>query len=225
MHLIVNTTTDPGAYPAKVSFVYTDNSGSNFVDDQVITLLVYQRPQVEMGFYIPPSPLFAGQMGSLPLQLVNTGRSTVVFGNFSVRAEGAEMTNNAIFVGALESGGFFPLDAMAMPFEPGTLELLLSVNYTDDFNQPAVITQTLEIEVLESIPFDPMDPGMEMPGEGIDGGEFPMNGGAAPSSTRRCSARASCASGLTPTRVVPRPARHQRALDRHGRPPPAYALA
>lgn len=176
--LIVNTTTKPGAYPVKVSFVYTDNSGANFVDDQVITLLVYQRPQVEMGFYTQPPPLFAGQMGSLPLQLVNTGRETVVFGNFTVEAEGVELSNNAVFIGALESGGFFPLDAMVMPFEPGPLELTLSVNYTDDFRQPAVISDTLEIEVMEAIPMEPMDP--NMPGGGIDGGEFPPDGGEFP---------------------------------------------
>ena len=105
--LIVNTSTKPGAYPVKVSFVFTDNNGANYVDDQVITLLVYQQPQVEMGFYTAPPPLFAGQQGSLPLQLVNTGRNSVVFGNFSVWAEGAELSNNAIFVGALEPGAGF----------------------------------------------------------------------------------------------------------------------
>ncbi len=178
--LIVNTTTKPGAYPVKVSFVYTDNSGVNFVDDQVITLLVYQRPQVELGFYMQPPPLFAGEPGSLPLQLVNTGRETVVFGNFSVAAEGAELMNNAIFVGALESGGFFPLDAMVVPLEPGTLELTLQVNYTDDFRQPAVISDTVEIEVMEPIPMEPMEPGQMPDGGidgGIDGGEFPVDGG------------------------------------------------
>lgn len=177
--LIVNTTTKPGAYPVKVSFTYTDDKGANYVDDQVITLLVYQTPQVEMGFYTSPPALFAGQPGGLPLQLVNTGRNSVIFGNFSVAAENAELINNAIFVGALEPGGFFPLDAMITPFEAGPLELLLSVNYTDDFNNPAVITETLTVEVMEAMPMEPMDPGMggEM-GDGA-GGEFPMDGGNA----------------------------------------------
>ena len=153
--LIVNTTTKPGAYPVKVSFVYTDNNGVSYTDDQVITLLVFQQPQVEMNFYTSQPTLFAGEPGGLPLQLVNTGRNAVVFGNFTVNAENAELTNNAIFVGALEPGGFFPLDAFITPFEPGPLDLQLSVSYTDDFNRPAVITDTLTIEVLEAIPVDP----------------------------------------------------------------------
>jgi hypothetical protein len=177
LQLIVNTTTKAGAYPVKVSFVYTDEKGVNYVDDQVITLLVYQSPQVEMGFYTQPPPLFAGQPGGLPLQLVNTGRNSVVFGNFSVSAEGVELVNNAIFVGALEPGGFFPLDAMITPFEAGPLELLLSVNYTDDFSRPALITETLSIEVMEAIPMEPLGPdGMPIEGgEGIEGGEFPVD--------------------------------------------------
>jgi uncharacterized repeat protein (TIGR01451 family) len=176
--LIVNTTTEPGAYPVKVSFVYTDNTGASYVDDQVITLLVFQTPQVEMGFYTQAPPLFAGQQGSLPLQLVNTGRNSVVFGNFSVNAEEAELFNNAIFVGALEPGGFFPLDALITPFEAGPLDLELRVNYTDDFGQPAVITQTLPVEVLEGAPIEevPLGP-VGLPIEGVDDGEFPVEGG------------------------------------------------
>lgn len=170
--LIVNTTTKPGAYPVKVSFAYTDETGSSYVDDQVITLLVYQQPQVEMGFYTPPPPFFAGQPGGLPLQLVNIGRSSTVFGNFSVTAPNSELTNNVIFVGALEPGGFFPLDAMIVPFEAGPLELELSVTYTDDFNQPAVITDTVTIDVMEAEVMEPFEPGME-PGDGINGEQQP----------------------------------------------------
>ncbi|HRN68605.1 MAG TPA: IPT/TIG domain-containing protein [Promineifilum sp.] len=176
LQLIVNTTTKAGAYPLKVSFVYTDDKGANYVDDQVITLLVYQSPQVEMGFYTQPPPLFAGQPGGLPLQLVNTGRNSTIFGNFTVTAENTELANNAIFVGALEPGGFFPLDAMITPFEPGPLELLLSVSYTDDFSRPAVITQTLSIDVMESMPIEepPLGPdGLPIEDGGAGGGEFP----------------------------------------------------
>ena len=53
------------------------------------------------------------------------------------------------------------------------------MNYTDDFSRPAVITQTLTVDVMEEIPiepFDPAAPGQE--GEGAAGGEFPADGGA-----------------------------------------------
>ncbi len=174
--LIVNTTTKPGAYPIKVSFVYTDNTGVSFTDDQIITLLVFQQPQVEMNFYTTPPTLFAGETGGLPLQLVNSGRNAVVFGNFRVTAENAELVNNAIFVGSLEPGGFFPLDAVITPFEAGPLDLELSVNYTDDFNQPAVITETLTIDVQEAIAVEPVGPELGPDGLPIDG-EVPVDEG------------------------------------------------
>lgn len=162
--LIVNATTKPGAYPVKVSFVYTDDQNVSFVDDQVVTLLVYQRPLVTFNFYSPVQPLFVGQPGPLPLQLVNAGKITAVLGNFTVNANGATFDNNTVFVGNVEPGGFFPFDATVYPEQPGQLELLLSVSYTDDFNQPQVISQTLTVEVLESfIPEEPLEPVPEEP--------------------------------------------------------------
>ncbi|MCB8976891.1 MAG: IPT/TIG domain-containing protein [Ardenticatenaceae bacterium] len=159
MALIVNAATEPGAYPVKVSFVYTDERNNSYEDDQVITLLVYKRPSVDMNFYTPVFDFFVGQPGSLPLQLVNSGRSTAVFGNFSVTAEGATFENNSFFVGTLDPGGFFPLDAIIYPEMAGPLDLLLSVNYTDDFNQPQVLTQTLTINVVEAFfPEEPFEP-------------------------------------------------------------------
>ncbi len=184
--LIVNATTEAGAYPLQVSFVYSDENGASYTDDQVITLLVYSQPLVDINFYTEPPPLFAGQPGSLPLQLINIGNDTAVFGNFSVTAENAEFTNNTIFVGALDPGGFFPLDAQITPFQPGPLELIASVGYTDDFNQPQTITRTLSVEVMEEMIIEPpIEGGEGFPGEGFppDGGGFPgpvdggVNGG------------------------------------------------
>jgi len=73
--LIVNASTKPGAYTLKLSFAYTDDKNSSFTDDQVGTLLVYQPPLLDLSFYRDPGPLFAGQPNSLPLQVVNLGRS------------------------------------------------------------------------------------------------------------------------------------------------------
>lgn len=154
MALIVNAATEPGAYPVKVTFVYTDQRNNSYEDDQVITLLVYKRPSVEMNFYSPVFDFFVGQPGSLPLQLVNSGKSSAVFGNFSVTAEGATFENNSFFVGTLDPGGFFPLDAVIYPEIAGPLDLVLSVNYTDDFNQPQVLSKTLTVNVIDAPIFE-----------------------------------------------------------------------
>ena len=55
--LIVNVSATPGAYPFKISFVYNNEEGERVVDDQVITLLVYSLPKIEIGFYRDPGAL------------------------------------------------------------------------------------------------------------------------------------------------------------------------
>jgi len=149
LRLIVNTNTAPGAYPVKFSFVYTDSKGNRLVDDQVITLLVYSLPQVEVGYYRDPGMVFANQMTSLPLQVTNLGRKTAVLGNMKVMADNSDVTNNVGLVGTLEPGGYFTLDVNLMPYAPGPLEVNVVINYTDDFNQPRMVEQTLVIDVID----------------------------------------------------------------------------
>jgi hypothetical protein len=153
-HLIVNASTKPGAYPLKVSFVYSDDLNGSFVDDQVITLLVYKQPSVAFNFYAPAPVAFAGEPVPLPLQIVNTGSQSAILGTFTVTAENATLENNSAFVGALEPGGYFPLDALLIANEPGTLELQLTIEFTDDFNQPQTITRILTVEVMEGFVFE-----------------------------------------------------------------------
>lgn len=72
--LVVNVTASPGAYSLKLSFVYTDVKGNRLVDDQIITLLVYSLPQVEVSFYRDPGMFSAGMENMLPLQVTNLGK-------------------------------------------------------------------------------------------------------------------------------------------------------
>jgi hypothetical protein len=148
--LIVNVSTNPGAYPMRISFVYVDENNHPYVDEQVITLLVYRLPKVEFNFYRDPGSLFSGQINILPLQIVNLGRNSVILGNMQINTLGGQLSNNVILIGTLETGGYFTLDANFIPDTPGTYELDVSVDYLDDFNQSQVISQTLTVEVLDS---------------------------------------------------------------------------
>jgi len=156
-HLIVNTTANPGAYPLKVSFVYKDDGGASYTDDQVVTLLIYSPPVIEISFYQPADLFFVGQPGVLPLQVVNLDRKSVVLGRMQASAEAGELTNNVLPIGLLDAGGYFTLDAVYIPVAAGPAEITVTVDYLDDFNQPQRITQALPIEVME-------------PGEGMEGG-------------------------------------------------------
>lgn len=173
--LIVNTTANPGAYPLKVSFTYKDDGGRPYTDDQVITLLIYVPPVIEISFYQPPELFFVGQPGMLPLQVVNLDRKSTVLGRMQVSAETGELTNNVLPIGLLDAGGYFTLDAMYVPAQAGTVDLTVTVDYLDDFNQPQRISQVLPIEVREpeegmggepggggaEIPIGPIEPAPE----------------------------------------------------------------
>jgi len=163
--LVVNVTAAPGAYTLKLSFVYTDEKGNRLVDDQVITLLVYSLPMVEVSFYRDPGMFTASMDNILPLQIINLGKKTYVLGNMKVTAENADVYNNVLMVGALDPGGYFTLDANLFPYQEGPLELKIVINYTDDFNQPRVIEQVINLEIQPAMDMPP-----DMGGEGTNGG-------------------------------------------------------
>jgi len=168
--LIVNVSTNPGAYPMKISFVYVDELNNAYIDEQVITLLVFRKPNVDVSFYRDPGQLFAGQENFLPLQVVNLGRTSVVLGNMQINTTSGQLFNNTILVGTLETGGYFTLDASYIPDIPGTYDLLVTIDYTDDFSQAQVITRTITIDVMEGFIPEPI------PEEGMNGGFDPSIG-------------------------------------------------
>ena len=166
-NLIVNVSTAPGAYPMKVTFSYLNDKGETINDEQVITLLVYSLPNVDVSFYRPPDPFFVGQPGALPIQVVNLGKRLSVLGTLKVAAESGTIENGTSLVGSLDAGGYFTLDAMITPEQSGKMSLDITIDYTDDFNKPRTITRKLEIEVMEGEPT--IDPSMQ--GGGGGGGE------------------------------------------------------
>ena len=147
--LVVNVSTNPGAYPMKITFSYQDNQGNPVNDDQVITLLVYNLPSVDIGFYQPVGTLMAGQPNTLPLQVISLGKRNVVLGKMIVESGGGVVENGEGLVGSLDPGAYFTLDAQVTPNGPGPLDLNITIEYTDDFNQVRTITKTLTVDVSD----------------------------------------------------------------------------
>lgn len=165
--LIVNVSTNPGAYPMKVTFSYLNDKGEVVNDEQVITLLVYSLPNLDISFYRPLDMLFAGQPAALPIQVVNLGKRTAVLGNITITTDSGMVENGTSLVGALDAGGYFTLDATLFPEISGPVELTFTIDYTDDFNQERTIEKTIAVTVEEGFiepmpdPNFPIDPGFE----------------------------------------------------------------
>jgi hypothetical protein len=174
-NLIVNTSTNPGAYPMKVTFSYVNDKNEPINDDQVITLLVYSLPNVDVSFYRPLDPFFAGQPGALPIQVVNVGKRSAVLGNIKVETDAGTVENGTGLVGSIDAGGYFTMDAMLTPEKSGKVVLKITIDYTDDFNAPRTINKTLEVDVMEGMPEGPtIDPSLNGGGGGGGGGEMPV---------------------------------------------------
>jgi hypothetical protein len=165
-NLIVNVSTDPGAYPMKITFSYVNKNGEVVNDDQVITLLVYSLPNLDVSFYRPPDPFFAGQSGPLPIQIVNLGKRNTVLGNMKIESNGATLDPASTLVGSLDPGGYFTFDSTLLPDAAGPLQLSVTIDYTDDFNQVRTITRKLDVTVEEAF----VDP--SAPDPSLNGGEF-----------------------------------------------------
>lgn len=164
-NLIVNVSTSPGAYPMKLTFSYLNEKGEVVNDDQVITLLVYGLPKADIGFYREPDPLVAGQPGALPIQVVNLGKRTAVLGNMTLSTNNGMLDTQSTLVGSLDAGGYFTFDGLIIPETAGPLQLTLTIEYTDDFNQPRTISKTFDLTVEEAFIDPSMEPGMEGGGE------------------------------------------------------------
>jgi hypothetical protein len=168
-NLIVNVSTNPGAYPMKVTFSYLNDKGEVINDEQVITLLVYSLPNVDVSFYRPPDPFSVGQAGALPIQVVNLGKRLAVLGTLKIESGNGTIENGTSLIGSLDAGGYFTLDSTFTPEQSGTLELNITIDYTDDFNKPRTINRTLEIEVMEGLAEPTLDPSLENGGGVVEG--------------------------------------------------------
>lgn len=171
-NLIVNVSTSPGAYPMKVTFSYLNEKNEPINDEQVITLLVYSLPNVDVSFYRPPDPFFVGQPGMLPIQVVNIGKRLAVLGNIKVETNAGTIENSTGLVGAIDTGGYFTIDSMLFPEQAGPVTVDVTIDYTDDFNQPRTLTRTLQVEVMEAMIEEPIiDPSMEGGGSPVPSNE------------------------------------------------------
>ena len=148
--LVVNVSTSPGAYPMKVTFSYLDERGNSVNDEQVITLLVYNLPNVDVSFYQSVGTLAPGQASLLPLQVVSLGKRTIVLGKMKVATIGGTIDNSEGLVGSLDPGGYFTLDSMLTPNGPGPLDLTITIEYMDDFNQARTVTKIMKLDVTDT---------------------------------------------------------------------------
>lgn len=166
---VVNSSINPGVYPLTLSFAYRDSKGTLMSDEQIITLLVYLVPSIDVSFYEEPGPYSVGTKGNLPIQVVNLNSTSFLLGDMEVTAEGATLANNRLFVGTIDGGGTFSMDVDITPQKTGTLPIKITITYQDNFKNIQTITRSLSVTVGGGAATPAMS-GTAMPGSG----QFPM---------------------------------------------------
>lgn len=165
--LVVNVSTEPGAYPLNISFTYINPSGNTTIDDQVITLLVYNLPNLTASYYQPVSDMVVGQPGILPIQITNVGKRSIVLSEMEIIPSSGSISNNKISVGTIDPGGYFTVDSEFIPDTPGEVTINLTISYTDDFTNPSSLTLSLPTLNVVEMNFLPEEGGMNGGGEFI----------------------------------------------------------
>ncbi len=162
LQLILDGSAESGVYNLPVSLDYEGPDRVRRTESQVINLLVSRHPNLRVDYYLTPDVGLVGQQLELPIEVVNIGRNLVNVSTIQVNGTDLQVIAGTTFVGALEGGTSGSLDAQVIPEESGTLPVIVTVNYLDDFNQQQFITQTLTIDV------EPVEPTPEGPGDGQD---------------------------------------------------------
>jgi len=83
--------------------------------------------------------------------VTNIGRTLVNVSTLEVTSEQLEISAGALYLGPLDGGTSGSLEATAVAQEGGMAEVLVTVHYLDDFDQPQVVTETLTVEVEEPL--------------------------------------------------------------------------
>ena len=144
---VVNSTTAPGAYPLSLRFEYKDPNGVSITDEQIITLLVYLVPSIDISFYETPGTFSVGTKANLPIQIVNLASSSILLGDIVVSMEDATLANYQMFVGTVDGGGNFTIDTDMTPKKTGTQTVKVTISYQDNFKNLQTINRTLSINV------------------------------------------------------------------------------
>ncbi|MCP5095467.1 MAG: hypothetical protein GY943_07940 [Chloroflexi bacterium] len=147
--LLVAGTAVSGVYNLPIDLAYDDSDGTPLTISQVINLLVEKPPQLQVNFYRPVELGLVDEPLDLPVEVVNIGRSLINVSTLAITSPDMDIQNNTLYVGPLDGGTSGSLDALAIPNTGGQIELLVSVNYLDDFSQPQIYETTLTVQIEE----------------------------------------------------------------------------
>jgi hypothetical protein len=166
--MVVDGAAKAGVYVLEVQFAFADPDGVGGTSSEVISLLVSRRVSLEINPVSVVTSTIVGSEVPFGIEIVNAGDTKVVVGNAEVVAEGkVDVTDGTVFVGPVDGGSVFPVDATLVGRAPGKAKIKVVVHYTDDFGQAQTIEKPFDL-LVEAEPAPP--PGAVVPVEDRGGG-------------------------------------------------------
>jgi len=150
--LVADGGTGSGVYGLPVVLAYDDARGTRHTDLQQVSLLLRRRPHLQIGFYRPVEAAPVGVPLELPIEVTNIGRTLVNASMVEVSSVQLEISEGSFYLGPLDGGTSGSFEPTAIAQEGGRAEVVVSVHYLDDFDQPQVISRTLEVEAYVEEP-------------------------------------------------------------------------
>ena len=176
--MIVDAGAAPGALRLELGLTYADENGEALNSSEFVGLQIGRPIRLEVRPVNVMTTTLAGWPVEFVFELVNAGTHTLNLMNARIVGEGSvkAMTGAADeFIGALESGGFYTLQAEVNPFKPGEGEILVEIEYLDDLDREQTLTQRFPLEVKPADAMEDIGPDGQpimgrpgFPGQGPD---------------------------------------------------------
>ena len=146
--MVVNGNAKPGVYVLDVGFEFSDPEGRARGSSAAVTLLVARAVRLQVNAIDVVTRTVVGQGQLFGVELVNAGDASVSVGNIEVHGGAAiDVADGTTFVGTLDAGGFFPLDATLTGRRAGRATVTVVVSYVDDFGRERTLERAFPFEV------------------------------------------------------------------------------
>ena len=153
-NMAVSGTAEGGLIPVQFNLSYIDNFNVQHDETETISLVINAQPLVQIGFFDQlPDLILVGDFFDLPVEVINIGTQQINISTISITSDRLDLTDASLYVGPLDGGTSASLVPTAEALQAGTVEITVTINYLDSFQQPQVVTEVLTVEV-EAIPLD-----------------------------------------------------------------------
>ena len=161
--LAASGSAEDGLVAFNVELTYDDAFGVETTETVNISLRVMAVPHFHIGLFEDmPQPIYVGDVFELPIEVINIGESRVNVSTVEVTSDALDVRNGSVYIGPLDGGTSGTLVPQAEALRAGPAEVLVTINYLDNFQQPQTLSETLTLQVAAG--GDGAEPGDEEQG-------------------------------------------------------------